>query len=59
MAGKKATTKPVASKAPTKGDLDAMPPGVAMALADRYGIKGYERPEATIMEEPPPADPPA
>lgn len=58
-AKKKAAAKSSSSssgKAPTKSELDAMPPGVALALADRYGVKGYTRPEATVVEAPASSD---
>lgn len=35
--------------APSAKDLDALPAGVAMALAARYGIAGYKRADATTM----------
>lgn len=51
MAAKK--SKASEAKAPTKAELDKMPPGVAVALAARYGIK-YKRADAN----PAPAGPP-
>jgi len=56
MAPRKKAAGATPPKAPTKSELDAMPAGIALALAGRYGVKNYKRPEATThQEETPPA----